>query len=50
MRSATSETWPWDQCGGVTIDGGEFVAEDEFGSSGARGVDHLEKHTRQWRF
>jgi hypothetical protein len=50
MRSATSETWSWDQCGGVTVDGGELVAEDEFGSSGARGIDHLERHTRRLRF
>ncbi len=49
-RSATSETWSWDQCGGVAIDGGELAAEDEFGSSGVGGVDHLERHTRRSRF
>ncbi len=46
MRSDPGEAWPWDQCGGVTVDSGEFVAEDECGNSGTRGVDHLEQgHT-----
>jgi len=49
-RFATSETWSWDQCGGVTVDGGELAIEDEFGSSGARGVNHLERHARRLRF
>jgi len=50
MSPAVSKTWSWDQCGSVAIDGGELAAEDEFGSSGAGGVDHLERHTRQSRF
>jgi len=50
MRSTTNETWSWDQCGGVAVDGGELAAKDEFESFGAGGVDHLERQTRRLRF
>ncbi|CAN5957250.1 unnamed protein product [Sphagnum jensenii] len=49
MRSTTSETWSWDQCGGLAVDNGELATEDEFGNSGAGGIDHLEGHARRWR-
>ncbi len=34
MRSAIGETWSQDQCGGLAVDGGELVAEQEFENSG----------------
>jgi len=45
MRIDPSEAWSRNQCGGVALDDGEFVAEDEFRSSNARHYNHPEKHT-----
>ncbi len=47
MGFNTSKTRPRKQCGGITIDDGEFVVEDEFRSYDARGYDRLEEHTHQ---